>query len=47
MKDATRWIVGDGSHLALVFGGSRAGDVAIVDPATDKVASYPGKRCPP
>ncbi len=38
-------LLGDDGSLALVFGGARAGDVVIVDLATDKVSTSPGKRC--
>lgn len=44
---ASAALLGDSKRLVLVFGGSRAGDVAITDPATGKVTSYPGKRCAP
>lgn len=43
--NASTALVGDGKRLVLVFGGSRAGDIAVIDPATDKVTPYPGKRC--
>lgn len=43
---APAFIVGNGTTLALVHGGMRAGDVAVIDLATDKVSRYPGKRCP-
>jgi hypothetical protein len=45
VETASAALVGDARRLVLVFGGSRAGDVAVVDLASDKVTSYPGKRC--
>ena len=41
----TGYLLGDGTTIALVYGGARAGDVAIVDLSSDKVRSYSGKRC--
>jgi hypothetical protein len=43
--DTSVALLGDDSSLALVFGGARAGDVAIIDLATDKISTSPGKRC--
>lgn len=45
VDSASAALVGDARRLVLVFGGSRAGDVTVVDPATGKITSYPGKRC--
>jgi hypothetical protein len=38
-------LVGDSAHLVLVFGGARAGDIAVVDVATGRVTQFPAKRC--
>jgi hypothetical protein len=42
---ASASLLGDSKRLVLAFGGSRAGDVAVIDVASAKVTSYPGKRC--
>jgi len=39
-------LVGGAKQLALISGGTRAGDIAVIDPATAKVTRYPAKRCP-
>jgi hypothetical protein len=44
-ETASAVLVGNATWLALVFGGTRASDVALIDLATGKVTSYPGKRC--
>jgi hypothetical protein len=38
-------VLGSGSRAVVVYGGKRAGDVVVVDLATDKVTTHPGKRC--
>jgi DNA-binding beta-propeller fold protein YncE len=45
--DPNMWatLAGDSAHLVLVFGGARAGDIAVVDVATGKVTQFPAKRC--
>lgn len=42
---ASAVLVGNETWLALVFGGTRAGDVVLVDLASGKVTSYPANRC--
>lgn len=37
---------GDAKQLAIVFGGARRGDIAVVDLATDKVTAHAATRCP-
>jgi len=44
--DARPVLVGDAHRLAIVFGGARWGDVAVVELATDRVTLLPGHRCP-
>jgi hypothetical protein len=41
------YLLGDGTTLAVVYGGARAGDVAIVDTANGKATAYPARRCAP
>lgn len=43
--EASAALLGDGKRLVVVFDGSRAGDVAIVDLATDKVTTHAAARC--
>ncbi len=43
--DGVVTMLGDGTWLALVFGGARAGDLAIINVATSALTSYPGTRC--
>jgi hypothetical protein len=43
--DSPATLVGDSAHLVLVFGGARAGDIAVIDVATGKVTQFPAKRC--
>lgn len=38
-------VVGDSAHIVVVYGGARAGDIAVVDVATGKVTQFPAKRC--
>jgi len=38
-------LVGNSTHLVLVYGGARAGDLAVIDVATGKVTSFPANRC--
>ncbi|HEX3761947.1 MAG TPA: hypothetical protein VHW23_24775 [Kofleriaceae bacterium] len=38
-------LVGDASHLVLIYGGARAGDIVVVDVATGKVTPHPARRC--
>jgi hypothetical protein len=40
------FLVASATTLALVYGGSRAGDVAFLDVATGKLSQYPARRCP-
>lgn len=46
VADAPAFLIASATTLALVYGGTRASDVAIIDVATGKVAKYPGRRCP-
>lgn len=46
VPDAPATLVGDAGGLALVFGGARAGDVAVIDAAAGKATTYAGVRCP-
>lgn len=39
-------VVGDANRVVVVYGRDRAGDVAVVDLATDKVRTFAAKRCP-
>jgi hypothetical protein len=41
----TGYLVGDGTSLAVIYGGTRAGDVAIIDLGSDKIRTYSAKRC--
>jgi hypothetical protein len=43
--DARAALLGDGKHLVLVFDGSRAGDVALIEVATGKVTTHSAPRC--
>ena len=43
--DSPATLVGDSAHLVLVYGGARAGDLAVIDVATGKVTKFPAKRC--
>lgn len=45
-KDGSPTVVGGAGKLVVLFSGVRAGDVVVIDTATDKVTSYAGKRCP-
>jgi len=38
-------IEGDDKRLVVVFGGARAGDLAVVELATEKVTTHAAKRC--
>ena len=38
-------LVGNSTHLVLVYGGARAGDLAVIDIATGKVTSFSANRC--
>ncbi len=39
-------LVGDARRVVVVYGGERAGDIAVVDLATDKVTAFAAQRCP-
>ncbi len=43
--DSPATLVGDSTHLVLIYGGTRAGDLAVIDVATGKVTQFPAKRC--
>jgi putative hemolysin len=38
-------LVGDGTHLVLVYAGARAGDLVVIDVATGKLTPLPARRC--
>lgn len=38
-------VLGGPARAVIIYGDKRAGDVAVVDLATDKVTTHPGKRC--
>ena len=43
--DSPATLVGDSTHIVLIYGGTRAGDLAVIDVATGKVTQFPAKRC--
>ncbi len=45
-EDNRPTLVGDPARLAIVFGGVRWGDLAVVDLATGEVTTHAAKRCP-
>jgi hypothetical protein len=45
-SDAPATMLTDFRRLVVVWGGKRAGDVASIDLSNDKVATFPGTRCP-
>jgi hypothetical protein len=42
---ATVALLGDAKRLVIVYGGERAGDVAVIDLGSDKIVAHPGTRC--
>lgn len=43
--EAWPMIAGNDKKLVVVFGGERAGDLAVIDRATEKVTSFTAQRC--
>jgi hypothetical protein len=39
-------LAGDDKRFVVVFGGERAGEIAVIDRATENVTAHAAKRCP-